>query len=115
MDQPVLTDLFVVEVEQLPVPVSGRSSVARKCSESGKVAVRLKAGSQAARIRELLRGGALTDQEIAAATRLPLTTVLARRWALIHNGLVEEKPVGFQQSQTALRSLWGLTEKGRQG
>lgn len=115
MDQPVLTGLFVVEVEQVPVPVNGRSSVARKCSESGKAAVKFKAGSQAARIRDLLRHGPLTDQQIAAATRLPLTTVLARRWALIHKGLVHEEPVGYQQSQTALRSLWGLTEKGRQG
>ena len=94
------------------VPISARSSIAGQCGASGREAVKLKAGSQAARVLAALQAGPKTDHELAAATGLPLTTVLARRWALIHKGLVGREPVGSKPHGEARNALWALTEKG---
>ena len=90
------------------VPVQGCSQVARMASASGRQAVRLKSGSQAARVLAALQESPKTDLELVAATGLVLTTVLARRWMLIHKGLVQREPVGVKRHGEALNAIWGV-------
>lgn len=111
--------LNFLETPQLPalaveIPISARSSIAGKAGASGRAAARLRAGSQYARVLAEIRRRPCTDHDIAKATGLPLTTVLARRWALIHRGLVLAEPVGIvDTAQGTQNSLWGVSEAGR--
>lgn len=93
------------------IPVSARSSIAGQCGASGRKAVELKAGSQAARVLEALQDGPKTDHELVERTGLPLTTVLARRWSLIKRNLIQGQPVGKKRHGDAWNALWAVTEQ----
>lgn len=124
MKQPVLTDLFVVAVEQLPeVPVAPSASIqARHCSAMG---ARKMDGSRNAfwvAMLGLYRTAPRTDAEIATILSdppvrvIPSSTISARRAELIAMGHVDPVPCGTRKNPrtNVSNSLWGLTEKGRQ-
>lgn len=124
MKQPVLPDLFVVEVEQLPeVPIAPSASIqAKHCSAMGAQ----KAEESRETLWAAMLGGyshsPLSDAELSWSLSvlfsrdIPPSTVSARRHELIEQGLVHPFAIGTRKNpKTGVsNSLWGLTEKGRQ-
>jgi hypothetical protein len=122
--QPVLADLFVVEVEQLPkVPIAPSASIqARHCSAMGAQ----KAEESRETLWTAMLGGyaqePLSDAELSWSLSvlfgrdIPPSTISARRSELIGQGLVHPFAVGTRKNPKTQvsNSLWGLTEKGRQ-
>lgn len=75
------------------LPFNGEpDSLPRACSRAGAAVALPRAGSQAGRLLALYQvSGPKTDHEVAARLGLPLSTVNARRNALMARGLVVVK------------------------
>lgn len=105
MKQPVLTDLFVVAVEQLPTAPYAKDS---QTSKAGAEAIQGKLSRQCEELLDLYRvEGPLTDWEAHKRLGWERTTVIARRHGLKHR--VEKLGTRKNPDSGIENDVYGLT------